>query len=105
LIKFTENHEFEIFEQVLDTATTIKLAKQISAQPDLTSFTFESNIIQDEAAVCALLSNLKSFDKLENLNVRLNKLNLKVVDALCEGIMHKKELRVNLPSLFICLDC
>jgi len=41
-----------------------------------------------------LLSNLKSFDKLENLNVRLNKLNLKIVDALCEGIMHKKELRV-----------
>jgi hypothetical protein len=104
LSKIAENHEFEIFEQVLDTATTIKFAKQISAQPDLTSFTFESNIIQDEAAVCALLSNLKSFDKLENLNVRLNKLNLKIVDALCEGIMHKKELRVNKAIFIICLD-
>jgi hypothetical protein len=100
VFKNTENHEFEIIEQILDTATTIKLAKQISAQPDLTSFTFESNIIQDEAAVCALLSNLKSFDKLENLNVRLNKLNVKVVDALCEGIMHKKELRVITQSFF-----
>jgi len=79
----------------LDTATTIKFAKQISSHPDLTSFTFESNTIVDESAVCALLSNLKSFEKLENLNVRLNKLSLKVVEALCEGIMHKKELRVS----------
>jgi hypothetical protein len=42
----------------------------IAATPDIVSLTFESNIIQDEAAVASLFQNLKTFDKLENLNIR-----------------------------------
>ena len=46
----------------------------IAATPDLISLTFEGNIIQDESAVASLFQNLKTFDKIENLNIRQNKL-------------------------------
>ena len=36
---------------------------------------------------------MKTFDKIENLNIRQNKLTQRVAEALCEGITHKKELR------------
>lgn len=62
---------------------------------DLTSFTFEGNVIRDEASVCALFQNFKSFERLENLNIRSNNFTHKIADALCEGILHKKELRVS----------
>lgn len=81
---------------MLDTATTLKFAKMIAATPDLVSLTFEGNTIQDEAAVASLFQNLKTFDKIENLNIRQNMLTIRVVEALCEGITHKKELRVSL---------
>ena len=67
---------------------------------ELTSFTFEGNTIQDEAAVCAMLSSLSKFEKLENLNVRCNKFNSKIVEALCKGISGKKELRVSKKVIF-----
>lgn len=73
----------------------MKLAKQMIAQGDLTSFNFEGNLIKDEASVCALFQNLKTFDRLENLNIRANKFTHKIIDALCEGIVNKKELRVS----------
>lgn len=78
---------------MLDTATTLKFAKQIAAMPDLVSLTFENNVIQDEGAVASLFQNLKTFDRLENLNIRQNKFTNRMVDALCDGVMHKKELR------------
>lgn len=73
----------------------MQLAKELADMKDVTSLTFEGNIIQDEQAVCALFQNLKSFDKLENLNIRQNRFSPKITDALCEGILHKKELRVS----------
>lgn len=65
-----EAQEIEICDTVLDTQTTLKFAKQIAATPDLVSLTFEGNTIQDEAAVASLFQNLKTFDKIENLNIR-----------------------------------
>ena len=73
----------------------MKLAKQMIAQGDVTSFTFEGNLIRDEASVCALFQNLKSFERLESINIRANKFTHKIIDALCEGIVNKKELRVS----------
>ena len=63
--------------------------------PELQSLTFENNTIRDEDAVCALLSNLKGYDRLENLNVRENKFSYNVVNALAQGIADKRELRVS----------
>lgn len=63
--------------------------------PDLVSLTFENNVIQDEGAVASLFQNLKTFDRLENLNIRQNKFTNRIVEALCDGVMHKKELRVS----------
>jgi hypothetical protein len=51
----------------------VKIAKEIAALPDLTSLTFENNIIVDEESVCVLFQNLKSYERLENLNIRQNK--------------------------------
>ena len=73
----------------------MKLAKKLAEMKDLTSLTFEGNFIQDEAGVCALFSNLKAFEKLENINIRQNKFTSKIADALCVGIANKKELRVS----------
>ncbi len=87
---------FEIVEQTLDKATTVKIAKEIAALTDLNSFTFECNTIVDEESVCALLQNLKNFERLENINVRQNKFTQRIMDALCDGIKHKKELRVSI---------
>ena len=65
---------------------TVGFAEEIARLPELNSFTFEGNIIRDQEAICALLANLKSFEKLENLNIRNNKLTPQMVDALSEGI-------------------
>jgi hypothetical protein len=87
---------YEIVEQTLDKATTVKIAKEIAALTDLNSFTFECNTIVDEESVCSLLQNLKNFERLENINVRQNKFTQRIMDALCDGIKHKKELRVSI---------
>lgn len=91
-----ENTSYEIIEQSLDKATAVRIAKEIAALPDLTSLTFENNIIVDEESVCVLFQNLKQYERLENLNIRQNKFTQRITDALCDGIKHKKELRVSL---------
>ena len=63
--------------------------------PELQSLTFEHNTIKDEDALCALFSNLRGYERLENLNVRENKFSYAVVNALAQGIEGKKELRVS----------
>ena len=78
--------------------------------PELQSFTFENNVIRDEEAVCALLTNLRGYDRLENLNIRQNKFTFNVVNALAQGIQDKRELRVSKPlrisyRIFLPLDC
>lgn len=73
----------------------VSYAEKIAALPELNSFTFENNTIVDEDAVCALLANLKSFEKLENINIRGNRLTNRMVDALVEGFRNQKELRVS----------
>jgi len=65
-----ENQEFEVCGKTLTPDVTMKLAKELAEMKDLVSLTFEGNFIQDEAGVCALFSNLKAFDKLENINIR-----------------------------------
>jgi len=61
---------YEIIEQTLDKVNTLKIAKEIAALTDLNSLTFENNIIADEESVCALFQNLKTYERLENLNIR-----------------------------------
>ena len=87
-------NEIEILDEVLDKAKANAFAKQMGNMPELVSFTFEGNTIKDEAAVCALFGGLAKFEKLENLNIRCNRFNGKLVEALCKSIANKKELRV-----------
>jgi len=106
LSKTTVNHflevtSYEIIEQTLDKANTLKIAKEIAALPDLTSLTFENNTVVDEESVCVLFQNLRTYERLENLNIRQNKFTQRITDALCDGIKHKKELRVSLYFTFL----
>ena len=81
----------------------MRFAEQLAELPELHALTFENNRITDEEAVCALLANLKNFDKLESLNIRQNDFTPQIVSALAEGIQNKKELRVshrNSPLIF-----
>jgi len=55
--------------------------------------TFENNTIRDEDALCALFTNLRGFERLENLNIRQNKFSYNIVNALATGITDKRELR------------
>lgn len=71
--------------RTLSNETVVKIAEDIASLPELNSFTFECNKIVDEEAICALLNNLKTFEKLENLNVRGNKFSTRMVDALVDG--------------------
>ena len=58
--------------------------------------TFENNEIVDVKGMCAVFKQLRSFEKLESLNFRCNKnFNDEVVQALSDGIILKKELRVS----------
>ena len=61
--------------------------------PELQSLTFENNTIRDEDALCALFTNLRGFERLENLNIRQNKFSYNIVNALATGITDKRELR------------
>ena len=64
--------------------------------PELQSLTFENNImLGDEDSLCALFSNLRGYERLENLNVRQNKFTFSIVNALAQGIQDKRELRVS----------
>ena len=59
--------------------------------------TFENNEIVDVKGMCAVFKQLRSFEKLESLNFRCNKnFNDEVVQALSDGIILKKELRVSI---------
>ena len=73
----------------------MRLAEELAELPELHALTIENNRITDEEAVCALLSNLKNFEKLESLNIRQNDFSSQIVSALAEGIANKKELRVS----------
>ena len=74
-----EGQEFSIVDQVLSNAATVRLAEQLAELPELQSLTMENNRITDEQAVCALLQNLKNFDKIESLNIRQNDFSPAVV--------------------------
>ena len=51
--------------------------------PELQSLTFENNVMMgDEDSLCALFSNLRGFERLENLNIRQNKFSFNIVNAL-----------------------
>ena len=95
IMSFLEGQEFTIIDQVLSNAATVRLAEQLAELPELQSLTMENNRITDEQAVCALLQNLKNFDKIESLNIRQNDFSPAVVSALADGISNKKELRVS----------
>ena len=94
-----------ICDQVLTNDVIVGLAQQMANLPELQSLTFENNVIKDEEAVCALLTNLRGYERLENLNIRQNKFTFNVVNALAQGICEKRELRVSITgiSLFISL--
>ena len=71
------------------------LAREMASLPELQSLTFENNIVQDEDAICALFTNLRGFERLENLNIRQNDFTFNMVNALATGIQDKRELRVS----------
>ncbi len=79
----------------------MQLAQEMAKLPELQSLTFESNIIRDEEAICALFSNLRGYDRLENLNIRENHFSSNVVNALATGIQDKRELRVSKKRFFL----
>ena len=80
---------------MLSNDVVVGLAQEMASLPELQSLTFENNTIQDEDALCALFSNLRGYERLENLNIRENKFSLNVVNALAQGITDKRELRVS----------
>ena len=62
----------------------------------MVQMTFENNEIVDVKGMCAVFKQLRSFEKLESLNFRCNKnFNDEIVQALSDGIILKKELRVS----------
>ena len=79
--------------------------------PELQSLTFENNEIRDEEALCALFANLRTYERLENLNIRDNHFTFPIVNALAQGIADKRELRVsyklfvNSPTNCSSVDC
>lgn len=72
----------------------IQIQRDLLQRPDLMQLTFENNNIIDAEGISVVFSSLKSYDKLEGINFRCNNFNDKVIEALCEGIRMKKELRV-----------
>ena len=66
-------HEFSICDQELTNETIVQFAQELAKLPELQSLTFEHNNVRDEEALCALFSNLRGYERLENLNVRENK--------------------------------
>ena len=56
--------------------------------------TFENNNIIDVDGLCQVFASLRNYEKLEGINFRSNNFSEKVIEALCEGIKMKKELRV-----------
>ena len=73
IMSFLEGQEFTIIDQVLSNAATVRLAEQLAELPELQSLTMENNRITDEQAVCALLQNLKNFDKIEKQHRKAGK--------------------------------
>jgi len=73
----------------------------LKERPDLMQLTFENNNIIDVDGICQVFSSLRNFEKLEGINFRSNNFSERVIEALCEGIKMKKELRVNAFALYI----
>ena len=84
-----------ICDKDLTNEAVVKLAQEMAQLPELQSLTFENNTIKDEDALCALFSNLRGYDRLENLNIRQNKFSSNMVNSLAQGIADKRELRVS----------
>ena len=82
-------------DEVLTNDAVVGLAQQMANLPELQSLTFENNVIKDDDALCALFTNLRGYDRLENLNIRENKFSYQVINALATGIQDKRELRVS----------
>ena len=82
-------------DRTLSNDQIVDLAREMASLPELQSLTFENNTVQDEDAICALFTNLRGFERLENLNIRQNKFTFNMVNALATGIQDKRELRVS----------
>ena len=88
--------EITITDRKLTNENVVELAREMANLPELQSLTFENNImLGDEDSLCALFSNLRGYERLENLNVRQNKFTFSIVNALAQGIQDKRELRVS----------
>lgn len=83
-------------DKVISSDIAQQLLAELRDRKELVQFTFENNTIKDINAVCDVFRYLRHFDKLESLNFRCNNnFNDDVVNALSDGITHKKELRVS----------
>jgi len=74
--------EINICDKELTNDYIVQLAQEMARLPELQSLTFESNIIRDEDSICALFSNLRGYDRLENINIRDNQFSYNIVNAL-----------------------
>lgn len=63
--------------------------------------TFENNNIVDMEGISQIFASLRNYDKLEGINFRCNNFNEQVIEALCQGIKMKKELRVSYNRVYL----
>ena len=84
-------------DRVIDHSIAAQLLAELKDRKELVQFTFENNTIADPAGICNVMRYLSHFEKLESLNFRCNSgFSDEVVQALGDGILHKKELRVSI---------
>lgn len=66
---------------------------KIAAKDELTSLTLENNRITDTEGFGKLLSQLKTFERIEKLEFRQNGFTPIMSNCIRDGIIHKNELR------------
>ena len=87
--------EVERIDCLLDKDAVVALANDIAAKDELTSLTLENNRITDTEGFGKLLSQLKTFERIEKLEFRQNGFTPIMSNCIRDGIIHKNELRVS----------
>ena len=74
-----EGHDFIIEDESLTNDVLVKKAAELASFPEINTFTFEGNNILAQEPMKALFVNLRAFDRLENMNIRNNRLTLPLI--------------------------
>ena len=94
-VAFVGLTEVERIDCLLDKDAVVALANDIAGKDELTALTLENNRVTDIEGFCKLLTNLKTFERIEKLEFRQNGFTPQMSTAIKDGIMHKNELRVS----------